>query len=211
MTNFDDDDFYPHSDGRPFDSDCHCDVMASLRHRLKERYSREADVYVSGWLFIYFERGNRKRSIAPDSFLVRGVPKRDRRHFLVWKEQATPSVVIEVTSKRTRKEDWNTKLPIYRDVIRVPEVFFFDPRREYLNPPFLGFRLSGTEYVPLPMTPVQGIWSKQLELELRPDGVHLQLIDPNASDPSPTLAELHAETLRLQAEIAALQNQVPNS
>src|SRR4051812_38193806 len=95
------DDLYPDSDGRASDSDRHRELLASLTGQLDHRYSADPMVYVSGWLFIYYEEGNPAKRVAPDVFVVPGAAKKARRHFLTWRERATPSVVIELTSTRT--------------------------------------------------------------------------------------------------------------
>ena len=41
------------------------------------------------------------------------------------------------------------KLALYRDVLRVPEYFQFDPTEDYLRPPLQGHRLERGEYVPI--------------------------------------------------------------
>ena len=46
--------------------------------------------------------GNRRRRIAPDVFVVKGVPKGDRLNYLTWEEGKGPDVVIELTSRSTR-------------------------------------------------------------------------------------------------------------
>jgi len=45
-------------------------------------------------------------------------------------------VVIEYTSKTTRKEDQHTKFVLYRDTLKVKELFLFDPFGDYLQPQF---------------------------------------------------------------------------
>jgi hypothetical protein len=79
---------------------------------------------------------------------VRGVPKLPPRdHYLIWREGKAPDFVIELTSKTTRKEDQTKKPMLYRDVMKVPENFLFDPTEDYLRPSLQGFRLIEGEYV----------------------------------------------------------------
>ena len=59
---------------------------------------------------------------------------RHRRTFKVWEECKCPDLVIEVTSRKTRTEDTEQKLELYRDVLKVREYFLFDPLEEYLEP-----------------------------------------------------------------------------
>ena len=69
--------------------------------------------------------------------MSRGIPKHrtpERRRYLVWEEGKGPDVVIEFTSASTEEEDRETKMRIYRDVLRMKEYFLFDPYAEYLEP-----------------------------------------------------------------------------
>jgi hypothetical protein len=86
-------------------------------------------------------------------------------------------VVIEITSKTTKREDKKTKWELYRDVLKVPEYFQFDPTQDYLKPPLQGFRLVADEYRPI--EPVAGrLPSQILGLHLERDGTELRLYDP---------------------------------
>jgi Uma2 family endonuclease len=52
--------------------------------------------------------------MAPDIFVVKGVPKGDRRTYKLWEEDDKgPQVVFEVSSRRTRKEDLGLKKGTY--------------------------------------------------------------------------------------------------
>ena len=118
-----------------------------------------------------------------------------RDYYLVWKEGKGPDFVAEITSKTTKREDEKKKLILYRDVLRVPEYFLFDPRAEYLDPPLQGFRLEAGEYVPI--AAVDGrLPSAVLGLHLERDGQNLRLYDPATAQRLPT---------RLEAREAAMQ------
>jgi Uma2 family endonuclease len=71
---------------------------------------------------------------------VHGVQKALRPNYLVWEERKTPDVVIELTSKMTRKEDSEKKWRLYEGKLAVKEYFLFDPTEDYLDPPFQGYR-----------------------------------------------------------------------
>jgi len=79
-------------------------------------------------------------------FVVRGVEKKRRDNYLVWEEGHAPDVVIEITSKSTKRADNKTKWALYLDVLKVREYFQFDPTQDYLTPPLQGFRLVAGEY-----------------------------------------------------------------
>jgi hypothetical protein len=105
-------------------------------------------------------------------------------------------VVVEYTSKSTKKEDLDEKFEIYRDQIKVPEYFLFDPRDEYLDPPLQGYRLVGGDYVPI--EPIEGrLPSQQLGLHLEKRGDSLRFYDSATGQILPRRAETQA---RAEAE-----------
>ena len=115
-------------------------------------------------------------------------PPRD--YYLVWKEGKAPDFVVEITSKSTKREDKNKKFVIYRDILKVSELFLFDPTEDYLHPPLQGFRLVGGEY--LPIEPVAGrLPSQVVGLHLERDGSKLRLFDPTTGKRIPTRLEAH--------------------
>ena len=170
---------YPTSDGKPMaETDLHRRLMFDLIEILQARYEDDPQVYVSGDLLLFYEEGNRRRHVAPDVFVVFGVAKRPRLNYLLWSEGKGPDVVIEVTSKTTRREDQTRKRTLYQDVLRVPEYFQIDPTEDYLKPPLQGHRLVEGAYVPI--EPVDGrLRSDVLGLLLERDGERLHLIDPD--------------------------------
>ena len=174
---------YPESDGTPMaETDVHRDLMSdALLHPLKERYRNDPDVYVSGNLFLYYEEGNPSAVVAPDVFVVFGVPKRQRRIYKLWEENKAPDIVLELTSDSTYREDLSDKRLIYES-IGVREYFLFDPLRDYLTPPLQGFRLTSSYYVAIMPEQWTGgewqIYSEVLNLMLRSNGSTLRLYDP---------------------------------
>jgi Uma2 family endonuclease len=194
---------YPTSDGRPMaETDLHRDDMLEVIETLKDHFAADPMVYVSGNLLLFYEEGNRRKHVSPDVLVVRGVPKLPRRdYYLLWEEGKAPDVVIEITSKTTRAEDQKTKWALYRDALKVPEYFQFDPTEDYLRPPMQGFRLVDGQYVPI--EPVEGrLPSLVLGLHLERDGVELRLVDPATSRRllSPRERAVKAEADRARAE-----------
>jgi len=159
------------------ETDVHRDDMTDLIQTLQDYFADDPLTYVSGNLLLFYEEGNRRKHVSPDVFVVRGVEKKMRDNYLVWEEGSAPDMVIEITSKTTKREDKNTKWALYRDVLKVPEYFQFDPTEDYLKPPFQGFRLVADEYRPI--EPVAGrLPSQILGLHLERDGTELRLYDP---------------------------------
>lgn len=193
---------YPTSDGRPMgETDLHRQDMMDVIATLEDWFADRPDVYVSGDLLLYDEEGNRRKHLAPDAFVVFGVPRRPPREYcLLWKEGKAPDVVIEITSKTTRREDQIEKLTLYRDVLKVPEYFQFDPTEDYLKPPMQGFRPEDGRYEPI--EPVAGrLPSARLGLHLERDGTELRFHDPAAGRRLPTRKEELIETRREAARL----------
>lgn len=197
---------YPTSDGKPMaESDKHRDLAVYVIEALKAHFATRPDVYVSGNNFVFYEEGEPKSRVSPDAYVVLGAGMRQRDSYMSWQEGGKlPDVVFEFTSRKTRREDTETKRPLYEQVLKVPEYFLFDPTGDYLAPRLQGFRMMGTYYVPLEL--VQGrLRSELLGLDLVQDGERLRLFDPAAKRWLPTPAELSQENARLRAEIDALR------
>jgi Uma2 family endonuclease len=202
---------YPTSDGKPMaETDRHRDLMVDLIKVLQLFYALVPDVYVSGNLLLFYERGNKRRHVSPDVFVSRKVPKRERLNYLVWEEGKGPDLVIELTSSSTRHTDVSRKFRLYRDVLKVNEYFLFDPFGDYLDPQLQGYRLQRGKYVPI--RPVAGrLPSKVLRLHFEAHGKDLRLFDPAAERWLPTpmeiVAETKAEIQRLKQELKRLRSQ----
>ncbi len=170
---------YPTSDGKPMaETHVHREDMIDVIQTLDDRYAGEPRVYVGGNLLLYYEEGNRRKHVSPDVFVTIGIDKEPPRdYYLVWIEGKAPDVVIEITSKSTKREDKKKKFELYRDILKVAEYFLFDPTEDYLKPPLQGFRLVDGEYAAI--EPVGGrLPSEVLGLHLERDGEQLRLFDP---------------------------------
>lgn len=206
------------------ETDSHRDLMYALIETLKGRFAEDEDVYVSGNLLIFYEEGNKRRHVSPDVFVVKGIRKHKRPNYLLWEEGRGPNVAIELTSSSTRKEDTQKKLALYRDVLKIPEYFLFDPFGDYLKPRFQAYRLVAGKYRPMRITHGQAT-SRELGLILHAAGDILRLIDPETELHLLTPAEsqraaeefakretesrqkTEAENDRLRAELAAIRSQ----
>ncbi len=105
-----DDVYYPECDDEPMaETEFHLEETIYLIEALKDRFRDAQDVYVGGDMFLYYVQGAPKHVVAPDVFVVLGIPKRKRRIYKLWEEGRPPSLVIEVTSEDTRKKDLGSK------------------------------------------------------------------------------------------------------
>ncbi len=193
--------YYPESDGKPMaETDLHRDEMFDLIARLQGRYADAPDVYVSGNLLLYYQEGDPRAAVAPDVFVVQGVPKGQRRIYKLWLEGVPPAVVIEVTSRKTKGEDRRTKRALYAR-LGVAEYFMYDPEAEYLSPPLQGLRLIAGMYQPQVPLADGSLRSERLELDLRLVAGRLELYDVATGARVPRLAErVEAERRRAEAE-----------
>ena len=156
---------YPESDGKPMgETDEHRDAMIRHIEMLRQYFSGQ-NVYVSGDLLVYYEQGNPKKFVVPDALVVKGVSSRKRRIYKTWVERKAPNVVIETTSRKTRRKDTKDKAELYAK-LGVNEYFLFDPDQEYLDPPLQGYRLVGTEYERLIPNENGELLSEELGLRL---------------------------------------------
>jgi Uma2 family endonuclease len=202
---------YPETDGKPMaETDKHRDLMIELIEQLKTHFQDDPQVYVSGNMLLYYEKGNVKKRLAPDVFVVRGVPKHQRRVYKLWEEGQAPDVVFEISSRGTWGEDLQTKWQRYAQM-GIREYFIFDPEYDYLKPALNAYRLVNGEYKQLKS--LGGVvTSKTLGLELVDTGETLRLRNPNTGQFLPTIDELRnraqlaeAELTRIRAELTALK------
>ena len=182
----------------------HIDQMSDLYFALDWHFRDDPNVYLARNMLFYYVEGNSKKSISPDVFFVRGIPKQTRRTYLLWEEGVAPQVVFEITSRSTKREDTHKKPAIYGE-IGVQEYYLFDPTEEYLKGgPFVAYHWHDGEFVKQEMTSNR-IYSPNLDLDLVVHEGWLRLFDPRTLTLLRTPAEEadgreRAESAREQAE-----------
>ena len=203
---------YPTSDGQPMaETTLHRKVMADLIEALDRRYAGAPDVWVGGNLFLCYRKGDPSAALAPDVLLAKGVAKWDRPNYLLW-EETPPSLVVEVTSRTTRREDRGKKRDVY-ERIGVEEYVLFDPYGDWLRPRLQGFRLDGGRFQPIHPDEDGSLASRTTGLILRPEGERLRLIDSETGRPLLWTDELEgaraeAENARVEAENARAEAEI---
>lgn len=155
----------PCEDDIPMESERHKLQMELLLETLQPWLAQRGEGYAGGNMFLYFSlaqtRGQYFRG--PDVFVVLGVPRGERKSWVVWEEGKAPDVIIELLSDSTRERDKTLKKQIYREQLRIPEYYWYDP----FNPDdWAGFRLSGMEYQPLSPNGSGRMLSERLQLSL---------------------------------------------
>src|SRR5262245_2378818 len=97
---------YPTTDGHLMaESIENQQVMIDLILGLRHHYVERSHVWVACNFILCYEKGNPRAFVAPDVMLAIGVRKRTRYNYLLWEEGKPPSLLVEVTSKSTRRED----------------------------------------------------------------------------------------------------------
>lgn len=204
---------YPESDGKPMaETDLHRDAMFELLSMLEDRYRARDDVYVSGNNLVYFVEGDPRKRFSPDVYVVFGIAPGPRRVYKVWEEGRPPSVVFEVSSKATWREDLGAKKQRCAQ-LGVAEYFLFDPERDYLDDALVGHRLLDGRYEPVEPEPDGAVVSPLLGLRFLVEGSQLRVYDIETGDrllgareAMRNLSETEAENARLRSEIERLRS-----
>jgi Uma2 family endonuclease len=156
----------PDDDGIPMESARHKAQMDLLIDALIPWLSEREDGFIGGNMFVYYSLAQvrNKDFKGPDFFAVLGVPKGERRSWVVWEEGKAPDVVIELLSDSTSQADKNLKKLIYQNQMRVPEYFWYDP----FNPDDLaGFSNDKGIYQPIVANAQNQLVSQSLGLALQ--------------------------------------------
>ena len=203
--------YYPTRDGRPMaETPVHGDAMIHVDQVLKRWFADDPNVYIGRNMMMYYVEGDPRKHVSPDVFVTFGITKDTPRDaYFTWQEGGRgPDLVIEVTSKSTRREDEVKKFALYRDVLQVREYFLFDPRSEYIKARLKGYRLAAGGYVPI--AAIDGrLPSDVLELHLEPDGQLLQIFNPATGECLPTEAEAErVGRLRAERQVEELRRKI---
>ena len=214
----------PYDDGVPMETQRHKWQMDLLIDGLSTWLDAREDGYVNGNMFVYFNLAQIKNQDfkGPDFFAVVGVPKRERKSWVVWEEGKAPDVVIELLSPSTAQYDKTAKKEIYQDKLRVSEYFWYDP---FDAADFAGFSLHSGRYEPIPPTEQGWLRSDRLGLLLRrwsgdyrgieatwlrwatPEGVVLPTAQELAVTAQREAAAAQREAAAAQREAAAAQQE----
>ena len=202
---------YPASDGKPLaETDIHLFEVVSLFFLLKDYFSKRNDVYVASNNFIYYTEGNIKDRFSPDIYVVFGIPSHMRRTYNIWEEGKPPSVVFELTSRKTKAKDLGPKKELC-ERLGVREYFLHDPEADYLKPPLQGFRLNEGRYCPINVDESGAIVSETLGVKLCLEGKRLALFNAATGEriwrTEDARKRAEAEAEQANAEIARLREE----
>ncbi len=194
--------YYPESDGQPMgETPAHRKEIMDLIAALEQRYREAAEVYVGGDMLLYYAEGNPGRCVCPDVFVTFGIPKEpERRSYFLWREGRPPSMVIEVTSAGSRREDQEKKNLYAR--LGVEEYFLDDPLDEYLTPALQGYRLVRGKYEPIAPEADGSLLSRTTGLLFRREERGVRLIDAETRQPLLRIEETQRALQAAQEELA---------
>ena len=148
--------------------DPHADDCTYLRVVAKARYADDPSVAVFSDCGIYWDIPGLKHH-SPDFCVIFGVKKRKRwETFRVKTEKVWPSLIIEVTSPKTRILDIKTKVEQYAQA-KVPHYVIADVQEEEgerRRITLIAYRLKGTAYVSVPADKLGRVWLEPLGLWL---------------------------------------------
>lgn len=156
----------PCDDGVPMETARHKAQMDLLIDGLLPWLSEREDGFVGGNMFVYYSLAQVRNQDfkGPDFFVVLGVPKGERKSWVVWEEGKAPDVVIELLSDSTASADKLEKKLIYQNQMRVSDYFWYDP----FNPDdWVGFSIRQSAYHPLELNDHQQMVSAAIGLALQ--------------------------------------------
>ena len=165
---------YPEESGLP-------DEFHDLQPQLLSATLRLTDVtrdqmFTGTDLNVYYDLQHPLWHKRPDWFVAIGVPrlyaqKELRLSYVVWDEGVVPSVVVELLSPGTEKEDLGqttatkgeppTKWEVYERILKIPYYIVYDRYHQHLH----GYHWVEGQYHPLEMTD-QRLWLPELKVSL---------------------------------------------
>ena len=137
--------FYPSSDGEPVaETYIHLYALLTTLEVLRQ-YLTGQQATVLANQFLYYAQGFPKLRVAPDVMIIFDVEPGGRDNYKTWEEGKVPSVIFEMTSKGTQKQDIDYKKNLYEQ-LEVQEYWLFDPKGEWVEEKLRGYRLQGESY-----------------------------------------------------------------
>ena len=105
---------YPDSDGLPMaENESQFWPILYVGSALDRYYQAREDVYVVGNLLLYYQEGDRSKSVSPDLMVVLGASKHIRSSYRLWEEPKAPDFVLEIASESTHRIDRGVKRDLY--------------------------------------------------------------------------------------------------
>ena len=187
---------YPSADGEPMaETYAHLYAILTILEVLKQYLSGSRATVLANQ-FLYYNQGFPKMRVAPDVMVIFDVEPGGRDNYKIWEEGQVPSVVFEITSPATQKQDQESKKLLYEQ-LGVLEYWLFDPRGEWIEEKLQGYRLRNEEY-----EVIKDSRSEPLQLRLTVEG---ELISFYREDTGEKLLIPEELAAALQQEIVVRQ------
>ena len=195
--------YYPSTDGKPMaDNSWQARTMTGKYDMLSARYEPDPNTFVGIDMLLYYTKDKAEDVVAPDVFVVFGVPDKDRHSYKVWEEGRVPDFVLEVASESSAEKDLGSKKNTY-ERMGVREYCVFDPQGHLHTPRLQLFRLERGVYKRvIGRRHPDGrlaVTSETLDLELRFEDDRLRLWDPATQEYLLEYSEERRERLKEQA------------
>ncbi len=166
-----------------------------------ETWLDDPTTLVASQMFIYYEPGNPRVSVAPDVYIIPNVGSALRRSYFLWLEHEVPTFAMEIASSSTYRNDGGFKYRLYESW-GVQEYWRYDPEGGLFTPLLQGYRLVDGRYAPIPVAvdaergECRG-FSPLLGLELHGRVEWFRFLDPTTGQFLPNRQELLQEQQEL--------------
>jgi Uma2 family endonuclease len=187
--------YYPNGDGQPVAETFAHFYAIAITVELLRLFLQGQQATVLGNQFLYYAEGEPKKRVAPDVMVIFDVEPGGRDSYKIWEENAVPSIVFEMTSPATQKEDETTKKQLYAE-LGIMEYWQFDPKGEWIPQKLRGYYLERGVYQPV-------IDSSSNVLKLR-----LAVDDSLTNAPTALIAFYHLDSEEKLLVPAELQTQI---
>ena len=202
---------YPYEDDEPMPATEFHGLQINIFYDQLFRYFRINDyVHIGNDNFIYFEKGDITKVVAPDIFVVFGVKKYPlRRSFYTWSEGAVPVAVFKFLSDATADQDRYEKVQVYLKDMGVQEFFIHQPEMDKPSE-FFGWRRVSGDIVEIEPDAAGGLFSETLKLWFRWEEDHttrVRLLRPYLPDGTPINTSVEEEQLREKEQHLRMEEQ----
>ena len=168
---------YPCSDGHFLPGDpLQVFAIMNVFMALTCHFYRTERVYIGIDMYLYYERGDPDKRVAPDLFVVLDLEERGRSVYKLWEEGKPPCFALEVISPDSEIRNTVEKRNLY-ERLGIREHFMFQPDPEREEPRLVGHRLIGGAYQPVFPEPGGGLRSETLGVLFHEDGEKLRVRD----------------------------------
>ena len=180
---------YPCSDGQPMaDSTIQYKLIVTIKEGCESLFQDDSNVFIAADLLWYPVQGRPDISQAPDTMVIFGRPKGDRRSYIQsGEDNIAPQVVFEIRSHNDSNTKMSKKLLFYNRYA-VEEYYLYDPEKNDLE----GWqRIEGNLE---PIEPMEGWISPRLGVRFQLPESGLEIYRPDG-ERFLSYSEINAERL----------------